>query len=374
MTKIEFPYLNPIKFHRVDFVNYDKYISKHMDDFSYVKTIPDWYQFREFGQPWQLTDKIRFQFQSSFIDNMLSLCDQDGDIIYTEALDSIRVSDDDPNLKLYQVDWDISNKPEGIYFLRLGCSGSPIIGGGNIFLVSEPLNFLAKHKNSLLLEYSHYQFKDDVIFETGFSPSIRIRGTLRFKPLSSKDSFFEDQVLSMQTLDSKPYRTWELLIGGASGIPDWLADRIGRILGCSNLLIDGKEYQRATESAKLEERAAANYPMRSYSIDLREAENNFSKIFDGDLGDTETPAPTIADNVKSIFVQHTGSESSAKIIQSSALIGREIIEFRRAQQPLHKILTGAPADASEVLVNTLTGEFTTFDDWAIGEEAFIIYK
>lgn len=377
MSRVEIPYLNPIKLHKIDADVINDYVSKHMDDYSYLQTILPWQQVREFGQPWQLQDRLRMQFYSSFETNILSLCDRDGDEIYNESISPLLVDADDPSMKVYQPNWMLSTIDPGVYFLKLSCSTAPneiYPDGFSLFLISEPLKFLANHKNSLLLNYSHYQFKDDVIFETGFSPYIRIPGTLRLKPLSSKDSFFEDQVLSMQTLDSKPYRIWELSIGGASGIPDWLADRIGRILGCSTLTFDGKAFTKANENSRLEEKSAANYPMRSYTIELREAENSFSKSFSGALEDAEVPTPTIADNVKSIFVEHTGSESSAKVIQHADLVGKVIILLQRAQQPIEVKLSGVPADASEAVFDPLTGSFTAFDDWGIGEKGYVIYK
>jgi hypothetical protein len=371
-AKIIIPLLNPIKWHRIDPVDISKYVSTHMDDHSYLRTIKPWEQVREYGQPWQLSDTINQQFESSFLTNTMSLCDQDGDEIYTEELDSIRDNVDDPNLKVYQPSWNFPDIAEGVYFLKMVCYGDVALADYSVTLISEPLIFLAKHKNSLLLEYTHYQFKDDVIFETGFSPSIRIRGTLRLKPLSSKDSFFEDQVLSMQTLDSKPYRLWEFLIGGASGIPDWLADRVGRILGCSSLLIDGKAYQRASENARLEEKGVANYPMRSYSIELREAENLFSKTFTGDEGEIAPPTPTIADNVKSKFIVYNIGLGAW---QHDDLKNRSIIEITRSGNPVHWITSGTPA-LGEMLYTAADGTFTpsALEPASVDEEIFVIYK
>ncbi len=105
----------------------------------------------------------------------------------------------------------------------------------------------------------NYRYYNDIIFETGFPPSLRVLGKIKYKSPASRDTIYEDQVLNQSILNSVPFRIWELTIGGSSGIPDYLIDKVNRILGCSNLLIDGRLFTKS-EGAKLEERALEDYP------------------------------------------------------------------------------------------------------------------
>ena len=98
---------------------------------------------------------------------------------------------------------------------------------------------------------------------------------------TSKESFFEDEPLNPSIEDYKPYDVYELVVGGPTGIPDWLAKRLNRIIGCSTLKIDVRQYVKA-EGAKWEPASEQNYPMRSWSIELREAINSSSAIHEED--------------------------------------------------------------------------------------------
>jgi hypothetical protein len=271
-------FLNPLKFIPYSATNTPKYLSKHMDDFFYYETIRPWQQRRQYYQPWMNTDRISLQFQSNLDPVKVSLIDVDERVYNSTTFSQLLYSFDDPTMFLYEGGIDLNPYGAGLYFVKVECGVIDSDGNFPLTLISEPIEIASVHKDSLLLEYSHYEFYNDIVFETGFAPEIRIRATLRLKSLSSKDTFFEDQPLNMTMLQSRPYRIFQLLIGGAKGIPDYLADMLNRIFGCSNLLIDGKPFTKS-DGAKMEDNSQDNYPMRGWAIDLREAENITANIY-----------------------------------------------------------------------------------------------
>jgi hypothetical protein len=186
---------------------------------------------------------------------------------------------DDPDLRVYHGDLALAAYPEGVYFIRIDCGAADADGIFPLVLISEPIEIRQEHKDSLYLEYKGTNYYGSVIWGTGFSPTIRVRATLRPKSFSSKDTFFEDEEMGMTLLDARPYEVYELIIGGASGIPDYLAKIISRILGCKTLSIDGKLYTK-NDGAKLEESRQDNYPMRAWSIELRDASNKGAKTYE----------------------------------------------------------------------------------------------
>lgn len=280
-NKLIQPRLNPVKFIPMTPTLLPQHLSRHFDDFFFMETRLPWQQRKQFLQPWQKSDSIRLQFQSNMGPLKLSVIDVDGRVYSSANLSQLQQNIDEPGMYIFQSDTALGAFDEGVYFMRLDC-GAAVDGVFPLTLISEPLIILAIQKDTLYLGYRHRHYHGDVAFETGFAPFIRIRATLRLKNLSSKDSFFEDQPMDMTVLESKPFRVYELRIGGASGIPDYLADMLNRILGCSSLTIDGKSYVKS-EGAKFEENALENYPMRGWSIELREADNKASHTYLADI-------------------------------------------------------------------------------------------
>lgn len=270
------PYLNPVKLHRAAPQEFAQYRSKHMDDHPYIDTVREWETRRPYAQPWQQSDSIRLQFQSDYAPLLLSLVGVDGRIWYSGNMQPKQRNLDNPGMFIYEADLPLSPYPEGIYFLTLKVGATT-----NFLLHSEPLKVLTEHKHSVLLEYKNSSFFGDIIFETGFSPSMRVRGSLFYKTPSSKDSFFEDQPLNLKLLQSRPFDVWQLTVGGPSGIPDWLAKKLNRIFSCDELRIDGRQYTKA-DGAKWEPNGIDNYPMKAWSIDLRETFNRDSVVTEGE--------------------------------------------------------------------------------------------
>lgn len=274
-NKVKIPALNPLQFFVETPTTDDRYNSRLFDTWSFSDTILPWEHRVDWHQPWQLSDLLNMQLQSNYGPVTLKLYTEDGTLTDTILFDQIRVNYNDPEMYIYEVDVDMSDYPEGCYFFRL-TFGSPV----TLTLRSEMI-FLSEYiESTLQLEWSHPTFREDMIFETGIQPKMRIPGVLKFKGPASKNTLYEDQPLNMTVIRSQNFRVWTLEIGAGKGIPDYMADKIDKILGCRTLLIDGVAYTK--QDASIEPQAIDDYPLRGWRIDLRPALNRASVNFEND--------------------------------------------------------------------------------------------
>jgi hypothetical protein len=275
MARILRSYLNPMMYTEVGFTQDSHYASKHIDDHQFADTIRAWEQQMCFGSVWAPNDVIRHQFISGIGPINIKLVDADDiSIVYdTEAFQQKQQNADIPGEYIYENDYDISGAELEKRYRFLLTFGSPV----QKTFKSEPFILSENIENTLYLQYSHYKFRGDVIFETGIVFYKRIRGSLKYNDPNSKDTFWEDQELNQEILDSKPYDTWDLYLSDEYGIPPYFIKRLNWILGCSELLIDGRYYAKA-DGSKLEKSEQENYPMTGYKITMRERLNRSGQV------------------------------------------------------------------------------------------------
>lgn len=293
------PYQNPVKFLEINPTEFPQYLSKHFEKYFFQETIKDWEQKTQYLQPFQNSDSIKVQVEANYGPILCELIDIDERVWFSDNFDQVLISEGNDGFAIYEITIPLTTYPENVYFLRVS----------NI-LVSEPIKISPIHKYTVLLEYKHHAYTGDVVWQTGFSPSLRIRATVSPESPSSKDSFFEDQQLNLTLEDSKPFEVFRFLIGGPTGIPFWMAKKLNRILGCSTLKIDGIQYTK--NSDKLEPNSQANYPMKGYSIELRETINRGSQVVENDnvvIGKTSMIATVLGDG----FGMNEGSGSEQQI-------------------------------------------------------------
>jgi len=70
-----------------------------------------------------------------------------------------------------------------------------------------------------------------------------------------------------------------LTFGDNYGIPNWLADRINRIFCCSDVLVQNRAVVKVS-GAKLEKSFIDRYPMGVWSLDVQDATNSYSDMYD----------------------------------------------------------------------------------------------
>lgn len=164
-----------------------------------------------------------------------------------------------------------------VHKARFPLAGEYYVTIGNYY-ISEPILIRDEHPNTLLIEYQNYRNDFGIPFEElqGDRLGFRVEANLvEFEP-ASENEMYTDQVRDNIQLHSVPYRRWRLVIGGRSGVPDWVGEKVNRIFSCSDVWIDGKKFVRDGD-AQMETQRVDNYnPFASYSLIITEAENTDS--------------------------------------------------------------------------------------------------
>lgn len=144
------------------------------------------------------------------------------------------------------------------------------------YYLSEPIWLRDKHPNTVLLSYSNKTNDYDTNFEQ-FVPLFRMRVPslgLKMK-VGGESTVFENQVGENVKLYAQTVRNYTWDVGGKTGIPDYMIDRISHALDCDNFSIDGKLYTKE-EGAVFEAVSEEGAPLQVYTILLREGDHQSS--------------------------------------------------------------------------------------------------
>ena len=267
-------FLNPVKFQLINPIEIPQYVSKHMDDWLFKNTQRSFEQTVNYKDIWSIQDPIRLQYISNFGPLNLKLFSCNGVEIYSIPFQTRQQDFFNPGYYIRQIELDLnslSGLEEGYYYLTIPEAG----------WISEPFEVAEDVENTLFTEYSHSERYGGIIFDSPFSPAIRIKGILKYDQPSSIDTVYDDEEQSETMLRSIPFRVWKLIIG-SKGIPPYLIDKLNRILGCDSLKIDGRFYTKA-EGAKWEEVELDSYPMSGWAINLRETLNREETIYENEV-------------------------------------------------------------------------------------------
>lgn len=278
------PELNPLHFTDVAINQLPQYNYKHFSDYQFRDTIRFWeYDCGEWYQPWQLNDAIRLHILSEVGPVKFTLLDEWNHAIYVQNMQQVAVSFYNPTMFIYELDLDLSIFEPGIYRAQLEF-GSPVLARVH----SNPLEFNESLPYTLRTEYKHRRYLDDVYFETGWSPMIRTWGTLDYEEPGSVNKLFLNQGYDLTTVNVKTFNTWRFYTGGPEGIPLFMIPKFNEIFRCSELSIEGRFYTKAAEGTNWVKKDEQDYPMKGWSIELRDRFNRPSKIWEVD---TEQPLP-----------------------------------------------------------------------------------
>lgn len=272
--EIRIPIINPLHFTLEGYTPAAQYNSKHVADYQHEDTIRSWQQFVQWFQPYQQNDTLKLHLHSQLGPVQANFYDQDDvPILLGVAFTQVVQSYFDPTLYVYQLSQSLATFPPGYYKMTI-TFGDPI----EVTVFSNWFEVREIFEDTLLVEYKHFKHYQDAMFETGWSPNVRIFGSLVYNKPGSKNVVYENQGSDMTLIDTKPFNTFLLYTGGPEGIPDWAILKYNFIIGCSSLIIDGKYYTKATDGATFSDNSEKDYPMRGWSIELRDKLNRASKI------------------------------------------------------------------------------------------------
>lgn len=265
--------LNPVKFRERGYTNPLPYNWHFQEDWNFAETIPSFFEKKKYYQPWQQNDIIYLQFLSNYSPLQINVWDCQGAKIDSFAMTYLATSIEGSGQKVYQASIALNTYPEGVYQFTVDC-GSPVIET----LESEWIQIKTLWENSLKIEYSNLENDFDIAFETGIKFGFRILGGLKaFQPNADRTVFI-DQTRNAHQLLGRSFYTYQLVIGDANGIPDWMIRRMSEVFLCSTMTIDGKPFT-ANANSKFTPINDFLNPFTGWSIEIQEADKKSSKKF-----------------------------------------------------------------------------------------------
>lgn len=276
-------YLNPVKFHNLDNVQPSTYLSRFLDDWAFRRIIQPWEEKVCFYQPWGPQDQIKLQYTGN-VSPILRMYNEDGQLVLTQNFATLQQDELQPTFYIRQIQVNLNAFPAGKYFFTRDLAGN--------LMYSEPFEILEAEASGLVclenqdptlyVEYSHYEPRGGIKFFTDIVLAMRVPAILRYKNPGSKTNLYEDQLLNQTLVHAVDFRLWEFILGGNRGVPPWLIDRLARAFSCSDLMIDGRLFTKSAEGANFEPSILDGYPMRGWSIELREKLNRDSQTVEND--------------------------------------------------------------------------------------------
>lgn len=307
-NKLIYSFDNPLQLFDPEPAVDDRYNTKDFIDFDFPDTILPWQSNATYCQPWQLSDTIFLQLQTNVGPVGFTLRDcKTGAAVDTLLFTQKEESITEPGLFIYEISIPLDGYDEGCYYGEVTFGASPVV----FTLRTGELHLAELHENSIYIEYKNYEFRNDIIWETGLFLAMRVFGTVKYLRTASKSTSYEDQVLNMTALRSTPYRLWRLIIGQSKGIPEWMQDKMGGIIGNSTLLIDGKPFTKPAES-DLELIEDDYYPLRGWAVELRERYNRRGRVYENNI--PLNGVISIATNVDSKGFGNSNSGSQTIVI------------------------------------------------------------
>jgi hypothetical protein len=180
----------------------------------------------------------------------------------------------------------------------------PLPGNQFIYLNSEyiqlyPDNYSDRLVDNLMMIQAYHDLNDYNFHFTNENDGklfLRVEGGFPsegFAP-GGKFNMYQDQRYRSVIMSAVPFNVHKLIVGANYGVPNWMIDKVNRLLALRNITINGISYAR-NEGAKLEPLFSDHtYPYRAWGIDLIESDNPYSLECDYVEGtsDTEFTADT----------------------------------------------------------------------------------
>jgi len=245
-------------------------------------------------QKWQKTDSTKIQILTDYTDAVFTIHDAHTDIlIATVPLVEIAVNILNPELsgvKCYEASIAFGTL-EGQYYAK-------IVYDTDTELYSEPFDVQVEQEGTILFNYKNSENNFSIIFTTSISFNFRVEGTIQEFTPSSEDTIYNDQKFNATLLNSIPFKTFKLYIAPPSGIPDWIADIVNRIMSMDQKSIDESYYEKV-EGAKWEVERVVENPFSGMTIEIMPVENVFLQRIK--TGDQPPEGYTIVEKTKNYF-------------------------------------------------------------------------
>jgi len=280
---------NPVTFYQVGVPAVAGKNFIHLDEDWFSKQILSWEQEISYYQKWQKTDSITLQVRSEFSTIKLDLIDCSGAVVKTGNFVLKPTSIVGQLWSTYEVTMQLADVDDGLYYLLI------TVGNNILQFLSEPQDIVLLQEDTLLHTYRHSMNNMDIIYATEVVFGFRAEAIITDYAPGNVQEVYEDQTLNLVELSATPFDSFKYKLGGAYGVPPWVAKKVNMIFCNDTVLLDGMQYVRA-DGAKLEPNRADRYPMAGWSMDIRPAVNSFSGIYDPTFDDVVAVAYNIEGN------------------------------------------------------------------------------
>jgi hypothetical protein len=270
------PLLNPVRFYEVNPSQAGQYNTKQFDDYWQREQLRNFETPVHYKQKWQTNDSFPLQYESNFASINLKVIDCEQNIIINQNAVQVRANKYIPGFFVYENTVSWASVPPGTYYLLLTL-------GGTTKMISEPIELAEVWPNTSLFEYYNSAFHGDILFETGIVLKFRCESFLTRLDPGNERTAYRDQKMNPTILKSVPYRGWKLQIGYPTGVPDWVIDLQNWIWSCDNVTVDGKSFAVADNASFEEIEYDKVYPFRSWTLNVQEGFNRYSKIVNPEL-------------------------------------------------------------------------------------------
>lgn len=311
------PFLNGIKFVDIAPLNIPAYLTKHFDDYLLHEQNDqkEWTTDTPYYQKWQTSDILPLQIESNYDPIQIDLIDADNNIIATEIFANVLSNSQQPGFYVFEAKFSFATIPEGCYFFKLS-AGTAIAPATvrPVVMISELQEVKILHQNTVFMQYKNSRFLNDIIFETGIELALRVEATIANLQLGGKKTVYEDETQNPTILQSKPTRTFDFVIGGTYGVPEWLLDKVHRSFGCNSVKLDGKYFAAEGDSAEI--KREDNYNLIGATFKVREGLNRYSKIVTTN-GNNNTQTLMVAYNIDARLtgsIANSGSDNTVQIL------------------------------------------------------------
>jgi len=275
--------LNPIKF-------IDPRLGK-FDGQSYIDLVNKFQESVCFFQKWQQTDSTTIQFLSDYSIEFSVVDLETNSTVASLVPLEIPTALSNQTFKVYEVyiNFQTLGLPSGFYGFKVEYVD---VNLNDVVLWSEPIDLQDEHEATMLVSYKNSENNFSVIFHEDLEFNIRVDGVIaNFSP-GADDIIYNDQKRNATMLDSVPYRIFTLFVGNETGVPDWFADKMNRIMSCDSIKIEGDHYQKI-DGAKWDIKRIDGYPFSGLSIEIMPVENRFLYKYKNLSGDLLEPSEFI---------------------------------------------------------------------------------
>lgn len=273
------PFVNPIRFVPVGTPQY-----KQFDNDWYKNLVRSFEQPDNYAQKWIEGTPINLQFTSNFGPLQIDVIRCDRSLIASVVPVAVPTTLIPSGFTVWEATINPPAPEEGTWYLLFKCGVAETLEQH----ISEPQQtVLASEPNIMTVQYRNSFNDQDVIFDTGIEFIFCVEAIIGHLQPKSKRTLWEDQPLNLKSIESIPFRQFPFILGGAPGVPDWVADKMNRVFCCDYVLLDGEQFTQA-EDAEWVPNNTQFYPRQGMQTEIRPTQNRAALISENNNSPAES--------------------------------------------------------------------------------------